>query len=172
MEPGDPYPLHQPNQLFRGVGGGRFEDVSARAGRALALSEVSRGAAFGDIDNDGDSDVVVSNNSGPVRLLRNDIGNRRPWIGLRLLDRSGRRDAVGARVELLRPAGRTLWRRARSAGSYASANDPRVLVGLGDGGGVESIRVHWTDGSVESWRDLPTGRYSTLQQGRGKAVSD
>ncbi|MEM1207452.1 MAG: VCBS repeat-containing protein, partial [Acidobacteriota bacterium] len=92
---GDPYPLHQPNQLFRNVGGGRFEDASAGAGAAFDPSEVSRGAAFGDLDDDGDLDVVVTNNAGPVRLLRNLLGQDRPWLGLRLLDASGR-DAHGA----------------------------------------------------------------------------
>src|SRR5262249_23628734 len=113
----DPYPLHQTMQLFHNLGQGRFEDVSPKAGPIFRLSEVGRGAAFGDIDNDGDTDVVVNNNNGPARLLINDVGNRKHWIGLRV--------APGARVEIMRKNSVTLWRRARRDGSYASANDPR-----------------------------------------------
>ena len=74
---GDPYPLHQTNQLFRNLGDGRFQEVTAHAGEAFSLSEVSRGAAFGDLDNDGDIDVVVVSNNGPARLLLNETGQRR-----------------------------------------------------------------------------------------------
>jgi hypothetical protein len=72
---GDPFPLDQPMQLLRNRGDGRFEDVTAKAGAILSAPEVGRGAAFGDVDNDGDVDVLVSNNNGPVRLLINQIGN-------------------------------------------------------------------------------------------------
>jgi len=167
---GDPYPLHQPNQLFRNVQGRGFEEVSARAGPAFAVSEVSRGAAFGDVDNDGDTDILVLNNNGPVRLLINEVGNRNPWVGLRLVDRHGR-DALGARVGVYRGAGsRVLWRRVRTAGSYASANDPRVLVGLGEGGGPVRVEVAWPAGGRERWEGLAPGRYWTLHQGAGEEV--
>src|SRR6202040_3986574 len=121
----DPFPLHQRKQLFRNLGNGHFEDVTRAAGAAFELSEVGRGAAFGDVDNDGDTDVVVANNNGPLRLLINNIGNRRHWLGLRLVGAGGR-DMVGARVEVVRKGRSSLWRRARADGSYASANDPRV----------------------------------------------
>ncbi len=87
---GDPYPLGQPNHLLKNTGKGKFEVASARAGDTFQLIEVSRGAAFGDIDNDGDTDILMANNNGPTRLLINRIGNRNHWIGLRLLlgDRS------------------------------------------------------------------------------------
>ncbi len=77
-------PYEERNGLFRNLGHGKFEDVSARAGAVFALSAVFRGAAFGDIDNDGDTDVLVTANGGPVRLLINNIGNRRHWLGVRL----------------------------------------------------------------------------------------
>ena len=92
----DPFPLHQPNQLFLNDAGRRFLDVSDRGGPALALSEVTRGAAFGDVDNDGDIDIVVTNNNGPARLLLNDKGNQASWLGLRLLDRHGRGQSLVA----------------------------------------------------------------------------
>ncbi len=161
----DPFPLHQPNQLFRNSGNGRFEDISGRAGPAFALSEVSRGAAFGDLDNDGDTDVVITNNNGPVRLLRNNVGADNAWLGLRLLDPRLKRDAIGARVAVRLASGRTIWRRVRADGSFAAANDPRILVGLGRAAKVEEIRVIWPDGSTEIWADLPLGEYSTLSKG-------
>ena len=77
----DPFPLKMLNQLYRNLGNGRFEDVSARAGAAFTLNDVSRGAAFGDIDNDGDEDVVIGTAAGPARLLINNVGNKSHWAG-------------------------------------------------------------------------------------------
>src|SRR5215471_4580209 len=131
MRRGDPYPLGQPNQLFHNTGQGAFVDVSQDAGESFQLLEVSRGAAFGDLDNDGDIDVVVTNNNGPVRLLLNQIGNRNHWLGLRLIGRATPRDMLGARVEVVVSGKRSIWRRVRTDGSYLSAHDPRVIVGLG-----------------------------------------
>ncbi len=163
----DPYPLQQTNQLFANLGNGRFKEVTAQAGAVFAVSEVGRGAAFGDVDNDGDVDVVVANNSGPVRLLLNQVGNRHAWLGLRLLDKAGR-DALGARVVLRLDTGRSLSRRVRTDASYASANDPRVLFGIGENAKVDHIRVHWPSGRVEDWSGLSIGRYTTLREGTGK----
>ena len=164
----DPHPLHEPNQLFRNLGNGRFEEVTARAGTVFELSEVSRGAAFGDLDNDGDMDVVVSNNGGPVRLLRNNVGNRNQWLGLRLVGGSPPRDMLGARVGVFPSDGPPRWRRARTDGSYASAHDPRVLVGLGAATTVPRVRVVWPSGRVEEWADLAVGQWLTLTEGTGR----
>ena len=164
---GAPFPLDQRNQLFRNRGDGGFEDVSAKAGAALRLSEVSRGTAFGDIDNDGDTDVLVANAAGPVRLLVNGIGQDVHWVGLRLVGAGGR-DMIGARVAVSRADGVTLWRRARSDGSYASANDPRVLVGLGAVVDAVDVRVVWPGGREEEWDGIPVNRYTTLTEGRGR----
>jgi hypothetical protein len=163
---GDPFPLRQRKQLLRNLGGGRFEEVTSRAGSAFATSEVGRGAAFGDIDNDGDVDVLVGNNNGPARLLLNETATKH-WIGLRLLGHGGR-DMLGARVEVARQSSRSLWRRARSDGSYASANDPRVVAGLGDSVDSPVVRVTWPGGATETWSGLPIDRYSTLREGSGR----
>ena len=163
----DPFPLGQRKQLFRNVGG-RFEDVSAQAGPVFDLVEVGRGAAFGDVDNDGDTDVLVANGAGPVRLLINEIGAAKAWAGLRLVDPALKRDAVGARVEVLRSQGAPLLRHARADGSYASANDPRVLVGLGALTSPVDVRVHWPDGASETFADVPLTRYTTLSKGSGR----
>jgi hypothetical protein len=162
------FSLHQPKQLFRNLGDRRFADVTEQAGSALKVPDVSRGAAFGDVDNDGDTDVVVANDNGPIRLLINQIGQRKHWIGLRLVGSPFARDMLGARVAILRPGSPTVWRRARADGSYASANDPRVLVGLGDGATKVNVRVVWPDGTTGEWTDLPVDRYTTLRQGGGQ----
>ena len=169
VQPGEPLPLHQPNQLFRNLGSGRFEEVTQRAGAVFELLEVSRGAAFGDVDNDGDQDVLIANNNGPARLLINNVGHRNRWIGLRLVGGAGSRDMLGARVGVFRDDGPTLWRRARSDGSYASANDPRVLVGLGDAATVPRVRVTWPSGREEDWTNLPVDRWLTLEEGAGQS---
>ena len=163
-----PFPYDQRKSLFRNLADGTFEDVTGSAGAAFDLSETGRGAAFGDVDNDGDVDVVVGNDTGPVRLLINRIGNRRHWLGLRLVGAGGR-DMLGARVAVRRPGEPTLWRRARSDGSYASANDPRVLVGLGDSDVRPTVEVRWPDGQRESWEAVEIDGWTTLTQGEGSS---
>jgi enediyne biosynthesis protein E4 len=165
MRKGDPFPLGQPNQLFRNTGKGGFIEVVDQAGPNFQLLEVGRGAAFGDIDNDGDTDVLVTNNNGAVRLLLNTIGNRNRWLGLRLVGKDGSRDMLGTKVEIVMPNKHVLRRRARTDGSYLSANDPRVLVGLGNNTQIEVARLRWPDGSVAEWRNPPLNRYSTWKQG-------
>jgi len=164
---GGKFPYDERNLLFRNLGNGKFEEVSKRAGPVFELSEVSRGAAFGDIDNDGDIDVLITNNNGPVRLLINEIGNRNHWLGLRLVGSREKRDMLGARVGIVLADGRTLWRRARSDGSYASANDPRVLVGLGTASQPVRVRVVWPDGRTEEWAGVTVDRWMTLTEGTG-----
>jgi len=170
------FALQQRKQLLRNVNA-HFEDVSTRAGAIFQLEEVGRGAAFGDIDNDGDTDIAVANANGPLRLLINMVGAQKHWVGLRLL--TGKRDALGARVTIDverergtargtgSPEPGTRVRRARADGSYASANDPRVLVGLGDAIDVPRVRVQWPDGAAEEWTNLAVDRYTTLTQGSG-----
>jgi len=170
---GDPFPFHETNQLFHNRGDGTFEEVTAKAGKVFELSEVSRSIAVGDLDNDGDHDVLLVNNSGPARLLINTVGQDRHWLGLRLVGAKAKRDMLGARVALVRPGKPTLWRRARSDGSFAAANDPRVLIGLGDGpASARTMKadVHWPDGGVERYEGLEIDRYTTLRQGSGRSV--
>ena len=162
-----PFPYDQRKVLFRNLGNGRFENVTDRSGAAFTLSETGRGAAFGDIDNDGDVDVVVGNDAGRLRLLVNNIGNRSHWLGMRIVGKEGR-DMLGARVAVIRRDGSKLWRRVRSDGSYGSANDPRVLVGLGRSAETPKVRVQWPSGHVEEWSDVAIDRWTTLKEGSGR----
>ena len=164
---GRAFPYDQRKVLFRNLRDGRFEDVTRQAGAVFDLSESGRGAAFGDIDNDGDVDVLVGNAGGPVRLLVNSIGNRNHWLGLRLVGKQAGRDMLGARVAVSRN-GATTWRRARSDGSYGSANDPRVLVGLGASTETPAVKIRWPDGRFEEWSGVAIDRWTTLKEGTGR----
>lgn len=164
---GDPYPYHQRNQLFRRQGE-RFEDTTSAAGKALEPSEVSRGAAFGDIDNDGDVDILVTNNNGPARLLLNQVGAKRAWLQVRLEGVRDNREGIGARVGVFRKGKPPLWRRAHRDGSYLSAGDAGVHFGLGAEAEVEAVEVQWPDGTRERWLDVRPNTRLTLRQGSGK----
>jgi hypothetical protein len=163
--PQDPYPLQQRKQLFHNLGNGHFEETTASAGAVFQLVEVGRGLAAGDLDNDGSTDLVVSNNNGSLRVILNRMGSAKPWLGLRLL--VGKRDAYGATVEIRRQGAPTLRRRVRADGSYLSANDPRILVGLGDTPQIQSLTVHWPDGRSEAFPVPPLRQYTTLVQSAG-----
>ncbi len=160
----------QRNQLFRGLGDGVFSEVRGNAGSALELLEVSRGAAFGDVDNDGDIDVVVTNANGPVRLLLNEVGTAAPSLSIRLEGVESNRDAIGARVALFRAGRDPLWRRVHRDGSYLSASDPRAHFGLGDEGAdtVEGVGVIWPTGRRERWARGDLGVDTPLREGSGR----
>ncbi|MCY3970249.1 MAG: CRTAC1 family protein [Acidobacteria bacterium] len=157
----------QPNQLFRNLGDGRFEDASSLGGPAFAAYEVSRGASFGDVDNDGDMDVLITNNNGPARLLLNLIGQDSRWIGLRLVAADGGRDAIGSLVQVRLSDGRAITRRVRAAMSYASSSDPRVLIGLGSAE-VEDVQISWLGGPDESFGALAPLTYHELRHGESR----
>jgi hypothetical protein len=164
---GEPYPFHQKNLLLRGSPSRRYQDVTAQAGPAFELSEVSRAAAFGDIDNDGDVDIVMTNNNGPVRLLRNEVGSSRPALRVRLRTSSANREAIGARLALLRKGKPPVWRRAHRDGGYLSSNDIRVFFAVADEA-VEGIGIIWPDGKQERFEKLPASGEVELVQGAGQ----
>ena len=163
-------PLAQPNQLFENRGDGTFTELSNEVCPAFAKMEVSRGLAAGDLDNDGRVDMLLTNNHGPARVLLNQSKSGASWIGLRVLTEDGKRDAFGSRIAVQFKNGSKLWRRTGTDGSYLSASDPRVVVGLGDATAIEAVEVHSPTGHAEVWHDLPLGQYHVLRLGTGTAL--
>ncbi|MGH9847660.1 MAG: CRTAC1 family protein, partial [Blastocatellia bacterium] len=166
---GQPYPFHQRNQLFHNEGGKSFREI--KDGAALGLSEVSRGVAIGDIDNDGDIDLLVTNNNGPARLLINQSNVKSHWLQVKLIGVGDNRDAIGARVALIRKDGAMRWNRVHTDGSYLSARDPRTHFGLGPhakDASVAAIGVIWPNGSREVWNSIRVDAVHVLKQKTGK----
>lgn len=166
----DPFPYAQRMLLLRNDGDGRFVDAGAQGGPAFALERVGRGAAFGDLDNDGDVDVVVNNANAAPFVLINQIGQGQGWLGLRLREQG--RDAHGARAGLALSDGRVLWRRVRVDGSYASANDPRIQFGFPPSLSVQGLTIQWADGSRSQLTapKLRAGAYITVRREEIDAV--
>ena len=157
----------QRNRMFKNVGRGRFQDVGSGCGEALAASQVSRGSATADLDNDGDLDLIVANSHGPPQLLRNDAPPSRSWAFVKLFGSGRNLDAIGARVTIT-AGGSKQWRDRRSATSYLSVNDPRLHFGLESAGAIDRLEVSWPDGKVEVHEDLPVRRLLTVRQGEGR----
>ena len=131
-------------------------------GPGLALVQVSRGSAFGDIDSDGDLDIAVNNSNDRSALLRNDAASG-GWLGLRLQGAASNRDAIGARIALTTD-GRTLVREVRRNASYLSSNDPRVLFGLGNAEVAERVEIRWPSGVVQVVESLPGRQYVVIEE--------
>lgn len=168
---GDPNPLRQTSQLFRNNGQQVFEDVSRASGVAFEQSVVARGACIGDVDNDGDFDLLYTINNGPARLLLNQSAGRSNWLGLQLIDPASEQSVLQTRVEIVGGTGGPMWRRVHTDGSYQSAADPRIVVGLAQDSTSRNVTAHWPDGRVESWSGLEPNRYHVLRRGSGRVVA-
>ena len=168
-EQGDPYPYHERNLLLRNLGKGKgFEDITASAGPALATTDVSRAAVFGDVNNDGGIDILVTNNNGPARLLLNTAPQRGHWMLIKLEGVHSNRSGYGSVVELIKKDGTSVQRWVRGDGSYLAANDPRVHFGLGKTAEFDRIQVRWLGGACESWKPGGIDRILTLREGTGQ----
>lgn len=157
----------EPNLLFRGLGDGRFEEIPD-CGLGETLFGTSRAAAFGDLDGDGDVDVVVVERDAQTRVLRNVKGDRNRSVSLRVL--RGGKDAVGALLSIETSEG-TQVRNVGPAYSYLASNDPRVHVGLGGASEVRRVVVTWPGGDRESFGPLAAGKQHLLRAGEGSPTS-
>ena len=138
----------QPNQLFWNRGDGTFAEVRLEGQHA-----VSRGTLFGDYDNDGDIDVLVTQLNDKVTLLQNESGTHHNWFRLKLIGSRSNRDGIGARVTLTL-GDESQTREVHVGYSYLSSNDPRLLFGLGERTFVNRLRVRWQSGAVQILEDL------------------
>ena len=155
----------QPPQLFRNLGGGRFEEVTA-PDTALGAPQVGRGAAYADFDGDGDLDVLVTANGGAPRLLRNDGGNDNHVLRIRTMGTTSNRDGIGARIDVT-AGGATRWQVVRTGSSYLSQSELPVTFGLGDGTRVDALQVTWPSGRVDRIGAVPADRTITVEEGAG-----
>jgi hypothetical protein len=156
----------EPKLMFHNVGGGIFENVSNRLGSDLQQATVSRGAAIGDFDSDGDLDILVSNNGGAPQLLRNDGGNANHWLEILLIGAKSNRDGVGARLKV--SAGDLVLYDQRKGGmSYQSAQDPRLHFGLGPHSRIDQVEITWPSGTVTKLADLPSDQILAVQERAG-----
>ncbi len=156
----------EPPLLFRNAGGKKFEDASNAVGADFSRPIVARGAAYADIDRDGDLDILLTTNNGPAILLRNDGGNRNKWISLRLQGTRSSRSALGATVRVETAQGRQ-WNTVRSGGSYCSQSDLALTFGLGQEAMVRAIDIEWSSGVKQHFANVPANQSLRVDETRG-----
>jgi hypothetical protein len=172
VRPGDRFPYREKKLLLKNMGKGKhFEDISASAGPIFQVPEVSRAAVFGDVNNDGGTDMLVTNNNGPARLLLNTVPNRGHWLLVHLEGTKTNRSAYGSVVELVRMDGTSVKEWVRGDGSYLAANDPRAHFGLGKDAAVNRIQVYWLAGECEWWAQTAVDTIVNLKEGTGQSCS-
>ncbi|HEY6763749.1 MAG TPA: CRTAC1 family protein [Candidatus Sulfotelmatobacter sp.] len=157
--------------ILRNTGKGSFQDVTEQGGPAVMLPEASRGAAFGDLNNDGRIDVVIENIDGKPMILRNTGGDKNHWVTLRLTGKRSNRLAIGAKVKVT-AGGMQQVSEVRSGGSYLSQNDLRIHFGLGNAAKVEKVEVHWPSGNTDTFKDLGADGFYQLVEGESTAKID
>ncbi len=170
LEPRDPeQPYDQLDRLLRQGEDGRFTDITTEAGAAFKTGGMARGTAFGDLDGDGRIDVVVTNNRGRARILRNTIVGAGHSVAVRLEDHGANRDAIGAAVWLDGAAGRH-WVQPHS--SYLSSSEFTVRFGVGENASSRTVHVIWPDGQRESFDALVADRVHLLKRGTGRQAKE
>jgi len=150
--PSRSYP--EPNTVFRNLGSGKFEDVSATAGPDFQNKAPHRGVAFGDIDNDGRIDMVVSVLGGAAKLLHNITGGNNHWILLNLIGTKSNRMAIGAQIRIVTEDGVSQWNEVTTAVGYASSSDSRVHFGLGANKRIKEMEIRWPSGIKQVLHDV------------------
>ena len=156
----------QQNQLFRNRGDGVYTDISGLSGEGMLIEKSSRGAVFGDYDNDGDLDVLVTNINDTPDLLRNDTPPVHDWLGIKLIGKKSNRDGIGARVTLQND-GTRLLREVKSGGSYLSQNAQQLLVGLGTADQIDRVIVRWQSGVQDVIENVKCNQVLTIREGAG-----
>ncbi len=166
----EPYPYGNPNQVARNLGPPdfRFTEIRDVGGPAMRLAETSRAAAFGDVNNDGHIDVLVSTSNGPLRLFRNNAAGKQAWFGVRLVGTRGNRSAIGALVMHVRDGRPDIVRRVHADASYCAASDLRVYFALTHDPGPQTVAVLWPGSAVaERFTALRSFVVSELHEGSG-----
>jgi hypothetical protein len=156
----------EPKMMFRNKGDGIFENVSDKLGGDFVAPRVSRGAAVGDFDNDGDLDILVSNNGEAPQLLRNDGGNSNHWLEILLIGTKSNRDAVGARVKVV-AGDLKLFDQRKGGMSYQSSQDPRLHFGLNQQERVDAIEIRWPSGEVTKLENVTSDQIIAVREGAG-----
>jgi hypothetical protein len=156
----------EPPLMFRNVGKGKYEHVSPSLGPAFNLPQVARGAAHADYDHDGDLDIVIANNHGPARLLRNDGGNANKWLSVKAVGTKSNRSGIGAIVRIQTASGKQ-WNSVRSGGSYASQSDLALTFGLGQDAVVQTLEVEWPSGTKDRLTNIAANQFITVEEGKG-----
>ena len=151
----------QRDQMFQNNSDGTYTDVSATAGPYFGEAFVGRAAATADYDNDGDMDIVIMNSNQRAVLLRNDGGNRKNWLSIKLVGTRSNRDGIGAKVTLT-TEDTTQIKEVKSGSSYASGSDTRLLFGLGESQYVKKVSIVWQSGTFQELEDIPTNQILTI----------
>jgi hypothetical protein len=144
---------------------GTFRDVSAHAGSALATRAAHRGAAFGDLNNDGRIDVVVSAIGGQAELLYNTTANGNHWLLIQTIGTKGNRDGIGTQIKLTAQSGAVQYNQVTTAGSYASSSDKRVHFGLGHDKRVKEIVLRWPGGKIQTLHNVNADQILKVTEG-------
>jgi hypothetical protein len=161
----------QRNLLLQNDGSGKFRDVGPASGPGFALKKVSRTLAVGDLDNDGDLDIVIGNNGQTADLLRNEGGNRSNAILVRAIGSKSNRDGIGARLTAS-VGGKTLVRDIKAGSSYQGQNDLRVHFGLGTARIAERLEIAWPSGQVERLENIDANQILTITESRGVTAKE